>query len=47
MTSKRINPEDEDWEKKMEKVMEKKISSCMREKGLLDSTDVIMDPLLT
>lgn len=38
--SKRIDLKDEDWEKKLEKIMEKKIRTCMREKGLLDPTDI-------
>lgn len=42
ITFERINPKDEDWEKKLEKIM-KKIRSCMREKSLLDSIDVIID----
>lgn len=47
MTSKRIDLKDKDSEKKLKNIMKKKIKSCMREKGLLDSTDVIMDPLFT
>lgn len=27
--------------------MERKIKSCMKEKGLMDSTDIVMEPLFT
>lgn len=34
--SKRVDPNDEDEEKKMEKIIERKIKKAMKEKGLLD-----------
>lgn len=45
--SERINLEEKDWEKKLERIMKKKIKSCMRERGLLDPTDVVIDFPLT
>lgn len=30
----RVNPKDEEWEKRLEKIMEKKIHSAIREKEL-------------
>lgn len=35
VTSKRIDPEDEDWEKTLEMIMERKLRSCMRKKWLM------------
>lgn len=43
MTFKRIDPKDKDWEKKLNKNIEKKIRNCIREKGLMDSTNVIIE----
>lgn len=47
MTSKRINLKDRNWERKLGKIIKKKIKSCMKEKGLLDSTDAAIDPPFT
>lgn len=47
MTSERSNLEDKIWEKRLEKIIEKKIRSCMKKKGLMDSTNVVIDPPLT
>lgn len=38
---------DEDWEKKLERITKRKIRSCIKEKGLMDSTDVVMELLFT
>lgn len=45
MTFKRINPEEEDWEKKLKKIMDRDIKSYMKEKDLLDSANIVMEPL--
>lgn len=42
VTFKRIDPEDDDWENKLENIMDRKIRSSMRERGLLDSADMVM-----
>lgn len=41
--SKRIDPDDKNWEKKLQQIIENKIKSCMRENGLLDPMVVIID----
>lgn len=46
ITTRRIDPEDEDLKRKLKKIMENK-RNCIKKKDLLDSIDVIMDPLFT
>lgn len=46
-TFKKINPVDIDWEKKLEKIIKKKIKSCIREKGPMDSIDVVIELIFT
>lgn len=43
MTSKRIDLENEDWKKKLEKIMEKKTMSYLRERGILAFMNVVID----
>lgn len=45
--SKRVNSNDEDWAKRMEKIMEKKIKKVMKEKRLQDPIDLMIKPPFT
>lgn len=47
MTFKKINPNEEDLQKKLERIIDRKIKSCMKEKGLLNSSNVVMESPFT
>lgn len=41
--SKRVNPNDKDWEKMLEEIMEKKIKKSIKKKSLLNLNDVVIE----
>lgn len=46
--SERVDPNDENWEKRMEEIIGKKIRKvAMKEKGLLNPNDVVIEPPFT
>lgn len=42
-----MNPNDEDWEKKMKEIIERKIKKSIKEKDLLAPNEVVIKPPFT